>query len=128
MFKKAVFPGKYIQGVGALSELPALMRLFGRQALILAAQTGRGVRSRPHRGRLQLELPAVRPCLMYRDFLTAADQPAADNLCRRGAVRRDRYGRSVAALSAPPTLNYEQSPLLLDSHRRRIRRWRKDVE
>ncbi|HOY59878.1 MAG TPA: glycerol dehydrogenase, partial [Verrucomicrobiota bacterium] len=37
MFKKAVFPGKYIQGVGALGELPGLIRLLGRQGLILAS-------------------------------------------------------------------------------------------
>ncbi len=37
MFKKAVFPGKYIQGVGAFSELPALISLLGRQGLILAS-------------------------------------------------------------------------------------------
>jgi glycerol dehydrogenase len=37
MFKKAVFPGKYIQGVGAISELPALMKLLGKQGLILAS-------------------------------------------------------------------------------------------
>ena len=37
MFKKAVFPGKYIQGVGAISELPALMDLLGKQGLILAS-------------------------------------------------------------------------------------------
>ena len=37
MFKKAVFPGKYIQGVGAISELPALVSLLGRRGLILAS-------------------------------------------------------------------------------------------
>ena len=37
MFKKAVFPGKYIQGVGAISELPALIDLLGKQGLILAS-------------------------------------------------------------------------------------------
>lgn len=37
MFKKAVFPGKYIQGVGALGELPALIELLGRQGLLLAS-------------------------------------------------------------------------------------------
>ncbi len=37
MFHKAVFPGKYIQGAGALGELPALVRLLGRQALVLAS-------------------------------------------------------------------------------------------
>lgn len=39
MLKKALFPGKYIQGVGALNELPALIKLFGRQGLIFASPT-----------------------------------------------------------------------------------------
>ena len=39
MFKKAVFPGKYIQGAGALKELPALISLFGARALVLASPT-----------------------------------------------------------------------------------------
>jgi glycerol dehydrogenase len=37
MFKKAVFPGKYIQGVGAMGELPALMGSLGGQGLLLAS-------------------------------------------------------------------------------------------
>ena len=37
MFKKAVFPGKYIQGVGAVSELPVLVKLLGKRGLILAS-------------------------------------------------------------------------------------------
>ena len=37
MFKKAVFPGKYIQGVGAMVELPGLIALLGKQGLILAS-------------------------------------------------------------------------------------------
>jgi glycerol dehydrogenase len=37
MFKKAVFPGKYIQGVGAIGELPALMGLLGKRGLMLAS-------------------------------------------------------------------------------------------
>ena len=37
MFKKAVFPGKYIQGAGAITELPALIKMFGKQGLILAS-------------------------------------------------------------------------------------------
>lgn len=37
MFKKAVFPGKYIQGVGAMGELPALIQLLGKQGLIFAS-------------------------------------------------------------------------------------------
>ncbi len=39
MWKKIVFPGKYIQGVGALAELPALIKRFGDQGLILASPT-----------------------------------------------------------------------------------------
>lgn len=42
MFKKAVFPGKYIQGVGAISELPALIDVLGKQGLILASPSVHG--------------------------------------------------------------------------------------
>ena len=41
MYKKAVFPGKYIQGVGAIAELPGLIELLGSQGLILAAPSAR---------------------------------------------------------------------------------------
>ena len=41
MFKKSVFPGKYIQGNGAIRELPSLVGLLGRQGLILASPTVR---------------------------------------------------------------------------------------
>ena len=37
MLKKALFPGKYFQGAGALRELPGLVRQFGRQGLIFAS-------------------------------------------------------------------------------------------
>jgi glycerol dehydrogenase len=39
LFKKALFPCKYIQGAGALNELPALVRLFGKRGLILASSS-----------------------------------------------------------------------------------------
>jgi glycerol dehydrogenase len=42
MLKKALFPGKYIQGAGALDELPSLVKLFGSQGLILASPTTHG--------------------------------------------------------------------------------------
>ncbi|HEX9024625.1 MAG TPA: glycerol dehydrogenase [Geobacteraceae bacterium] len=42
MLKKALFPGKYIQGVGAIKELPSLIGLFGGQGLILASPTAHG--------------------------------------------------------------------------------------
>lgn len=41
MFKKAVFPGKYIQGVGAITELPSLVSLLGGKGLILASPTAK---------------------------------------------------------------------------------------
>ncbi len=41
MFKKAVFPGRYIQGAGALAELSAVMEALGRRGLILASPTPR---------------------------------------------------------------------------------------
>ena len=39
MLKKAFFPGKYIQGAGALNELPSLIKLFGSRGLILVSPT-----------------------------------------------------------------------------------------
>lgn len=39
MWKKILFPGKYIQGAGALAELPALVNRFGSHGLILASPT-----------------------------------------------------------------------------------------
>jgi glycerol dehydrogenase len=39
MLNKILFPGKYIQGVGALAELPSQVKRFGRQGLILASPT-----------------------------------------------------------------------------------------
>jgi len=41
MLRKAVFPGKYIQGVGAIGELPALTQRFGTRGLILASRSVR---------------------------------------------------------------------------------------
>ncbi len=38
---KAVFPGKYIQGENALTELPGLVRLLGKNGLILASHTAK---------------------------------------------------------------------------------------
>ena len=39
MLNKMVFPGKYIQGAGALDELPSLIKLFGSRGTILASPT-----------------------------------------------------------------------------------------
>jgi glycerol dehydrogenase len=46
MLKKVAFPGKYIQGLRALGELPSLINLFGRQGMILASPTA--YRTIPH--------------------------------------------------------------------------------
>ena len=39
MLKKVLFPGKYLQGAGALAELPALVKRFGTRGVILASPT-----------------------------------------------------------------------------------------
>lgn len=39
MLKKILFPGKYMQGAGALAELPSLVTLFGGSGLVLASPT-----------------------------------------------------------------------------------------
>ena len=39
MLKKILFPGKYIQGAGALVELPSLVKLFGGKGLVVASPT-----------------------------------------------------------------------------------------
>lgn len=39
MLQKALFPGKYLQGPGALGELPSLIKQFGSCGLILASPT-----------------------------------------------------------------------------------------
>ncbi len=41
MFKKAVFPGKYIQGAGAIGELPGLVDLLGARGLLLTSPSVR---------------------------------------------------------------------------------------
>ncbi len=46
MFTKAVFPGKYIQGQGASSELPALIAALGTRGLLLASPSAKGEASR----------------------------------------------------------------------------------
>ncbi len=38
---KSVFPGKYIQGENALLELPGIIRLFGKNGLVLASHTAK---------------------------------------------------------------------------------------
>jgi len=43
MVLKAVFPGKYIQGEGVLSELPQWVRLFGKKGLIIASRSAKKI-------------------------------------------------------------------------------------
>lgn len=38
--KKAVFPRRYIQGTGAINELPRLVSLLGHRGLVLASRSG----------------------------------------------------------------------------------------
>ncbi|KQM09975.1 hypothetical protein AOA80_11510 [Methanomassiliicoccales archaeon RumEn M1] len=37
MFRKAIFPGSYIQGAGAIGELPALLERLGGKEMVLAS-------------------------------------------------------------------------------------------
>jgi len=37
MLHKVLFPGKYLQGAGAISQLPELIRTFGKRGLLLAS-------------------------------------------------------------------------------------------
>lgn len=39
MYKKAVFPGKYVQGEGAIGELPAMLTGLGGRGMILASSS-----------------------------------------------------------------------------------------
>lgn len=39
ILSKAMFPGKYLQGAGALQELPQLIGLFGTRGLVIASPT-----------------------------------------------------------------------------------------
>ncbi len=39
MHKKAVFPGQYLQGIGTINELPALINLLGSHGLILGSNS-----------------------------------------------------------------------------------------
>ena len=45
MLNKAIFPGKYIQGAGALKELPGLIRLFGAKGFVIASPTAERILS-----------------------------------------------------------------------------------
>ena len=59
MFLKAVFPGKYIQGEGVITELPALVKLLGKKGLILTSATGRDKLLPPYAGQWQQEPLAI---------------------------------------------------------------------
>jgi glycerol dehydrogenase len=57
MLQKIAFPGKYIQGVRALDELPSLISLFGRQGMILASPTAR--KTILHNKGMELQAPSL---------------------------------------------------------------------
>jgi len=39
MFRKAVFPGKYMQGEGAIKELSSILAPFGERGMVLASSS-----------------------------------------------------------------------------------------
>ena len=53
MLLKAVFPGKYIQGEGALAQLPSWVATFGKKGLVLASRSSRETMLAPYRGELE---------------------------------------------------------------------------
>ncbi|MRR18532.1 MAG: glycerol dehydrogenase, partial [Deltaproteobacteria bacterium] len=60
MIWKAVFPGKYIQGEGVLSELPDWIHWFGKKGLIVASRSAQKLLA-PHAAALRAGAVAVEP-------------------------------------------------------------------
>lgn len=85
MFRKATFPGKYIQGAGAIAELPGLVKLFGSRGLILASPTVE--RSLLPGCGLRLKGPASSES---GSFALGFETPAAD--ADPGALQVHRFG------------------------------------
>lgn len=61
MFMKAVFPGKYIQGEGVLSQLSNWVRRFGEKGLILASRSAQGKNLVPYADDLKANAIVIEP-------------------------------------------------------------------
>jgi glycerol dehydrogenase len=94
MLKKILFPGKYIQGAGALNELPSLIKLFGRQGMILASPTA-------HKKILpDSELPAH--SLLFERF---GGECCEKELSRLGAVIREKNVDVLVGMGGGKTID-----------------------
>ena len=96
MFKRILFPGKYIQGAGALAELPALVKLLGRQGLILASPSAQE-RILPESG-LDLE----RHCLPVERF---AGECCEGELSRLAAVLSQTRADALVGMGGGKTID-----------------------
>lgn len=117
MFTKAVFPGKYIQGAGAIDELPALIASLGRKGLILASPSAREQADRVSgAGTIPVEVFRGECCESELARLAAAvDQARADVLVGMGGgkaidtakIAADRVGIPVVVV---PTIASTDAP------------------
>lgn len=96
MFKKVLFPGKYIQGPGAISELPSLVKVFGGRGLVLASPTSCG-RILPGSG---LELQAH--ALTVERF---AGECCEKELSRVAAMIREKKADVLVAMGGGKTID-----------------------
>lgn len=96
MLNKIMFPGKYIQGAGALHELPALVKLFGTQGLILASPTAY-TKVLPESG---LDLAAH--CLLAERF---GGECSEKELTRVASIIREKNVDVLVALGGGKTID-----------------------
>lgn len=96
MFKKAVFPGKYIQGVGAIKELPKLVHLFGKQGLILASPSVSN-HVLPDSG-----LNAIAPTLLTESF---RGECCEDELTRLSAILSQKHVDVLVGMGGGKTID-----------------------
>jgi glycerol dehydrogenase len=96
MWKKLLFPGKYIQGAGALAELPSLIKLFGRQGLILASPTAAEVIAPQSGGDLNAHgLPVTR----------FAGECCEKELARVAALLREQHSDVLVGMGGGKTID-----------------------
>ena len=96
MLKKILFPGKYIQGTGALAELPSLVKTFGTRGLILASST-------PYKEILpQSRLNLKAPSLFVERF---AGECCEKELSRLAAIIREKSADLVVGMGGGKTID-----------------------
>lgn len=94
MLKKIQFPGKYLQGPGALLELPGLVNRFGGRGLILASPTAHE-RILPENGPALRDLPVER----------FGGECCEAELTRLAGVLREKQARSLVGMGGGKTID-----------------------